>query len=380
MNILRYKQDKKYSPNDVNHELPTHIYLDANLHNNTFVEPNGSSQYIPAQLGQNRDNPFIYDSSYYNLAVARFSISADAVPRTFQDVRTTATTGTYQTKEWVGVSYNGVYYDQAVVIPTTLDPLQTPVKAIYNINEYLDIINEAWLLSQTAAQAGGAPTGPAGQQVLMIYDNNTMLYTINSPIFYGTGGIGTTGNGIGIHMSIILFQKFSSFNVIQNSPLLYNNHDITFKRNYTGNNIINNIVLSGTGTTGDPYLQIKQDKAWGSSIIDAHRLIITTSSLPVYSEYIALVNPLTVPSGNQTLSILSDFLIGHDSEISSRGSNFIYVPSLYRLTSLKGSTPLTYWDIKVYIVNADGSIYPLYLPPNGECSIKLLFLLKGLSN
>ncbi len=313
MNILRDKRNDFFAPGEVTHVLPDHIYIDANLYNNTFLSPTGPIQYIPAEIKQQRDSPYIFDPSYYNLAIARFSISSDCVPRTFQDVRTTSTTGTFQTREWVGLSYNGVYYDQPVVLPTVLDPLQQPTKAVFSIYAFLDVINAAWAAAQTAMSAASGITGPG--RIIMTYNPGTELYTINAPAWFGTGGVGVTGAGVGVHMSFLLYQKFQSFNMIQNSPLLYNNHDVTFIRQDTGLNIINDgsLVLDlgtgGVGVTG-VYIQIQQDDAWASTIIDAHRLLITTSTLPVYNEYLAVINPLATSNGNQTLPILTDFLIG----------------------------------------------------------------------
>jgi hypothetical protein len=373
---------QKSAVNKPREDEPDHIYIDGNLYNNTYLTPTGPVQYVPAEIKQTRDSPIIYNPGQYNLTIARFSISSDDVPRVFQDARTTAT-GTYGTKWWVGVSYNGAFYDEPVILPTITDPLQNQVKYAYNIQQFVDVINDAWSDAQTAAQGAGAPTGPG--DILMTYDNVSGLYTINVPSWYGSGTGGTTGSGIGVHMSFLLYQKFQSYNVIQNSPLQYNNHDITFVREWVGNNLTTDITLhvgtGGTGITGT-YMQLKQDKAWPSSIMDVHRLYITTSSLPIYSEYISVLDSLQNGggNGNQTLPILTDFLIGHDEDLNSRGENYIYTPTLYRLTSLKGTAPITQWDIKIYIGLADGTIYPLYIPPSGEMSVKLLFLKKGLSN
>lgn len=381
--MFQYKMNRVEYPSaeakaKVESTIPDHVYIDGNLYNNSYLSPTGPVQYIPAIISQSRDSPIIFDPSYYNLTIARFSISSDDVPRVHQPLLTAAS-GPTATTFWVGLSYNNVYYDQPVILPTVTTALQQQAKICYNINAFLDLINTAYGAAQTAAVIGGAPTGVG--QVAMTYNDVTMLYTLNVPTYYGTGTIGVTaGNGIGVHMSFLLYQKFQSYNIIQNSPLLYNNHDVTFVREITGNNLITNLTFNG-GVTGT-YMGLAQEVAWASSIMDAHRLIITTSSLPIYSEYISNINyqQLGGGNGNQTLATVTDFFIGHDAELASRGNKFIYTPALYRLVSLRGSTPLTQWDIRIYIGYTDGRIIPLYIPPGGELSIKLLFLKKGLTN
>lgn len=359
-----------------NYDEPTHIYIDGNYCNNNFTSTTGMVQYVPAEIVQNRSSPFLFNPCKYNLTVARFSISSDSMVRVHQPLATSAT-GTVPTTWWVSLSYNSVYYDQPVIIPIITDVLGNSNRVCYSINGFMDIINSSFAAAQAAMISGGGPSGPGTGTVNMSYDPVSGLYAVNVPVFFGTGTVGLTGSGVGVHMSYQLYKKFQSFNAIITSPIPYNHHDVVFIRSLN----INNYITSTTpGLTG-PYMQLLQDKSWPSSIMDIHRLVISSKSLPVYSEYIGNTNAVQGLGGNgsQTFPIISDFLIGHDTELQSLGENYIYVPNLYRLCSLAGNNSLTQWDIKVYVADTFGNFYPLYLLPGDELSIKLLFLKRPLT-
>jgi len=362
------------------YELPDHVYLDVNLFNNSMNGPTGQGldQYIPAEVNLTRDQAIIADPSYYNLTIARFSITSSFVPRVFQPLGTTGGNTTL----FVGLSYNGVYYVEPIVFPTITNPIQQQQQVIYNVQELLDLINAGYAAAYTAAIAGGAPTGGTAGQVNMTYDPTTQLYTMNVPALFGTGTVGTTGNGVGIHMSWPLYEKFQSFNVIQNSPLLYaagNNSDITFVREFTGYNYPYTEYLNSTAS--GPYIQLRQDVAWASSISNINRLQITVSQIPLKQEYVSTTNALQEAgaNSNQIFPVLTDFLIGSDQELQSQGQNYIYIPAFYRISTLEGSTPLNSFSIKIYVVTNGGFRFPLYIAPTGCMCMKLLFLKKGLT-
>lgn len=357
---------------------PDHLYLTASLYNNRFLDPT-LPQPVPAELSQTRSSPFIFNPSQYNLTIARFAISPDLIPRVSQDVNTT----TSNTFLYAGLSYNDVYYDEPIVLPTVLAPDGSTIKALYSIQAFVDLINDAWTTAYASVVGAGGPTGTGS--IFMSYDNTQGFYTVNVPNYYGTGG---TGAGtIGVHMSLALYGSFGSFNVIQplGPRITYNHHEITFIKEWTGTN--RNADLSyPNGTVEGIYMQLRQDAPWPSSVMDIHRLIITTSSLPVYQDFLAPINPIqmntqTIQGNNAALSIVTDFYCGHDLELEGQSETLRYVPTgLYRLISLSGSAPITRWDLKIFYQTADGNIYPLYIPVGGECSVKLLFLKKGLTS
>jgi len=368
------------APANNNYLSTDHLYLDVNLYNNSFADTSGTlMQYAPAEITETRCQDILKNPSEWNITIARFAISSAFVPRTFETI------GAPQ--PWfVGLSYNGTYYTEQIIIPVVTNPIQIQRSEVYNVQAFLDLINAGFAAAQTAAQSGGSPTGPAGESVLMTYDNISQFYTLNVPPFYGTGGVGlTAGNGIGVHMSYALYQKFNSFNVIQNSPLLYaagHNSDITFIREWVGNNYVP--LLYPNGPTGiGPYMQLKQDGAWASSIENVNRLQVTVSQIPIVQEYVQTQNYLQGDGAlsNQIAPVLTDFLIGFDGEgLRSLAQGYLYTPTLYRITSLQGNNPIRGFTIKIYVTTRTGLRIPLYIPPYGSMDLKLLFLKKSLSN
>jgi hypothetical protein len=364
--------------NKLGKEETDHIYF-----NLTYVNNNGpgtNAQYVPAKVIQQYDRAIINNPEEWNVSIVRFSISSDAIGVIYQPYPTTS----LNTNFYVSLSYNGTYYDEPIVLPTD-EYDGTMVQTVYNINDLLDLINTGYGLAASLVTSAGGPTGATGAQVLMTYEPTTELYTMNIPGFYGTGTVGTAGNGIGVHMSYQLYKRFGSFSITQNSPLLWNNHDVTFNRVWRGNNLTDNINYpvsnTGVGTTG-PYMQLFQSAPWASSIQSIDRLIITSTSIPVILEYRANQNYLQGigNNANQTLNILTDFFIGDDSNLISHNENWIYTPQIYRIASLQGNQPMRQLDIQVFVSSTDGSIYPLFLSPaGGNIDVKILFLKKGLT-
>lgn len=355
---------------------PDHIYLNGSLYNDNYKNPS-LAQYVPAEISQTRTSPFLSNSSAFNVAITRFAISADCIPRVSQPLNTDIS----NTQWHVSLSYNGIYYDAPVVLPTSVDPAGNPAKVLYSVQAFLDFINDSWLVAQNAAQAGGAPTGPG--QIFFSYDKSQGFYNLNVPDWYGEGITGLApADGIGVHMSLGLYGLFGSYNAIlpRGPSITYDGHEVTFIRELTGYNYMTNVVYPGIGTTGN-YMQLQQDAPLASSIMNVHRLVITTN-LPVYSSFTAplFTSDLTL-GGNNTLKMLTDFYIGHDGTLEQDNSTLKYVATgLLRLISLAGSVPIQNWDLKVFYVTAENEVYPLYIPPGGELSIDLLFLKKGLTS
>ena len=358
---------------------PDHVYVNMTLYNNSFENPSSPNQYIPATISQTRDSSIIDNPEEYNLTITRFSIPSENIARAYQAV--TSNTGPTGTRYWVGLEYNGAFFDEPIVFPTITDANLKLAKLEYNIFAIMGLINAGFAAAQAAVITAGGPTGPG--QVIMTYDPATQLYDLNIPSWYGTGTTGGTGQGIAVHMSYFLNQRFNSFNSLQNAPLLYNNHDVTFVRSWLGDNLVSNIYTNvgtgGTGITGN-YMVLRQDAAWPSALMDTCRLLLTTASIPIVQEYKAVTDYLNLPSGNKIQPIITDFFIGRDSELQSRAEALIYLPDFYRLTALKGNTPITQLDITAYVQDCTGFYYPLLIPPGGSMDLKLLFIRKGLVN
>ena len=358
---------------------PDHFYINLTYFNNNTSNTNIMNQTVPARISQTYDRDIISQPDLWNLSIVRFSISSDTVPRVTQPLGTTGG----NTDLYVDLGYDGTDYTQPIVLPVYPN-ITGSVQGVYQVNEFLDLINAGYQAAQAEIALAGGPTGPTGQAAFISYDPTSGLYTMNSPSFYGTGGIGATaGNGVSITMSYQLYHKFQSFDVIQNDPILFNASDVTFVRAVRGDNVAT-LTYPSVGVTGQ-FLQLRQDAPWASSIEDIDRLLITSQFLPVVKEYkseqlLTQYSGNQQQNGNQTLSIITDFFIGSDSVILSRSENFIYIPPIYRWCSLKGQTPIKQVDLQIYYADKLGNIFPLYVNPLDSFDVKILFAKKGLAS
>jgi hypothetical protein len=357
-----------------------HYYFNLVFENNSQTNINSPAQYIPAQVKQLYDRPILNRPEDYNVSCIRFSITSNFIARCYQSPGTTGGNSDYI----VGVGYNGVYYNSPIIFPTYTLPDGTIIGAIYQINELLQLINAGYASAQTALLGSTGYSGPTGVgDVLMTYDPISELYTMNIPVWYGSGTF-ATGGAISVNMSYQLYHKFQSFSIFQNTPLLYNGDDIFFNKFFTGNNLQNivwPIGATGTGVSG-PYFAMVQDAPWASSIMDITRLIIQTNSIPVVNEFRAQQEYLQfgANNANQTISMLTDFFIGSDTMLQNRSQHWEYVAQIYRLTALQGNVPIRQIDIQVYVATSTGQIFQLYLGPTDSIDVKLLFLKKGLTS
>jgi hypothetical protein len=356
-------EQKELPPADVDH-----IYFDLTYYNNsTSIQAN--EQTIPATVFQSYAQTIIKNPEEWSLTVARFSISSNNIPRVVQSPTTTDVT----TEFWVGVSYAGNYYDAPILLPAVLYNNQIQLRAAFNVNQFLDLINTGYIAAQTLAAAAGGPTG-AGYP-FMSYDPVSGLYQMNEPDYMITNGTGTSN----LTMSYQLYHKFQSFPVHINAPLTYNHHDVSFYAKVRGNGPVE-YTYPDLGTTG-LYIPITQEAAWPSSIMDINRLLVTTTTIPVVTEFRGTQTYMSLQANNQneTKQIITDFFIGLDQQILPRSEHWLYTPNLYRIASMKGNTPMRQLDITIYVVTTAGIIYQLYLNPLDSLDIKLLFMKKGLT-
>lgn len=347
-------------------QSPDRYYFNLTFFNNSN-ENSSLPQDVPASITETYDRDIIKNPSEWNVAIARFSISSNFVGRVYQPYPTTTST----TKFFVGLSYNNIFYDIPIVLPIVTQQDGTKQQLVYNTNDFLDLLNQAFVTAQSSVTSAGGPTGNG--TTIITFDNVSGFYDVNIPTYYGITG------GIDVTMSYELYHRFQGFSVTQNSPLLYNGHDITFIKKSRGNNI--DVIENPLGITGTYYI-CKQDAKWSSSITDITRLLITTNSIPIAQEFRGqqLYTQFSGNQSNDTIGILTDVLIGQDEELIARAEHWIYVPPFLRLVSMIGNNVLRTLNINVYIADVFGSVFRLYLGPLDNMDIKLIFLKKGLES
>lgn len=353
-----------------------HFYLDVSLYNDSSVINPARPFYVPASINQTRSAALLENPSDWNISIVRLSVNSSAIPRITESTSSLV----------VGYMYNNVFYDVPVVIPFSPDPGSgLPTQSLYNIQQFVNLVNAAFFTAQTAAAGGGAVF--AYGQVFLTYSSETGLFSLYIPSYFGTGTTSTSPATIGVTMSFDMSQRLNSFPVVQNFPLQNNGHDVIFDKQFTGLNQVTLTALNTLGPAGPVvmagnYMILVQDSAWPSSVENVNRVVVTTSMLPAITEYrsTALFSQNAASNNNQTANVLTDFFAGSNLNLSNRSDNFNYVPQVYRLSSLSGNQPIVSYDITVGTIDRFGAASILRIPPGGSVSLKILFLKKGLSN
>jgi hypothetical protein len=98
--------------------------------------------------------------------------------------------------------------------------------------------------------------------------------------------------------------------------------------------------------------------------------------IPVVSEYLPDTPMVSDQNSNVSanfLSIITDFVITRQ-DAKPRDNSFVYLPTAeYRMFSLLGNVPLRRLDIQAYFTTYGGHSLPLFLPPDGSMTLKLMF-------
>jgi hypothetical protein len=297
--------------------------------------------------------------------------------------------------------------------------INNPYYYVKSYQHYLDLINMALAAAYYGtAFAGSPPKVASAKAPYMIYDSATQLMSLIADKSFDpiTAGAPT----IQIYMNTLLYELFNdSFNVYQNGYTAANGKNIQILVENTGNNLIQSsvttpsipappawsatinyqlgdIVSSGGNTyisiatnnlnhlppsaqwtayvvptpttiSGSTLLEMKQEyqtlDLWNSF----QTIVFTTASIPIVNEFVRNDNG----SGDAvTIPILTDF---SNADTTSRKKLSYFPQGPYRMTSLKGITPLRKTDIQVYWTNEYQQLFPLMIPSHENVTMKFMF-------
>lgn len=320
-----------------------HIYFDLNVFNS-------GSTPIPASFFEVRASPYITNPSSYNVAVARFRIPADS-----SQILTFPNPSPW----YITLTYLGVDYTQNVVyVPTTQGYL------VFTVEQFLQPINVAFQNATTALNA--VHPGTLDIAPFMVYNSVTGLFTL----VYSNSHI---TNNVDIYWTANLYLKFDSM------PATFYSLTATKGVQFLLGDFGNNTYIKTDPVTGTQhyYLSIVQDGPNPSSIADLDAIAITSNTIPLVQQNIA--DESTVGSNN-TLNILTDFLIIETPSFNALSSTYTYNANLYRLQPLISTNPLATFDLSVFLRMKDGTLQQVLLYEGQSFSIKIVFIRKGLTS
>ncbi len=258
------------------------------------------------------------------------------------------------------VNFNNINYrsltagnlnNQPDISPANWFPEDQPwgVGTVYNKNDTVTYLNNRYR-SLTNANIGNIPTAGAPW---------VLTTSINPPDQWAPATVYTINN-------IVLYQGFYYIS----------------RTNANTGNIPSSSIVNWMPYTGyDSYIMSQEYETlynWN----DITSIVITTSSLPIVSEYIPSLTPVTI--NGQLLSnqpsfssrqILTDFAISSTTGFDIKEPITFTNQGEYRLINMISQNPLYQIDVKMYWTNSDNTFFPIFLDAGGknQANIKLLF-------
>lgn len=370
----------------LNKNTNDNIYYNVTISNIENID-NYSSQQI--QFSSTRNESILDDPSKYYCSIVRFSINGGELPILNFPIQS----GQSQTNVNLGLAsvtlkYQGSESQQYLIyIPSSNFPsppppssnppyynqFDSPYYYIYEYQKYADIINNAFTSAFNAIpHPPNVPGKPICSAPYIIYNIEEQKFGIVALRDYYDELL-PNANRIDIYFNLILINDFQGFDTLWNyNTVSQNGKDVKIIIKNNNNNMY--FPPDETPTVPSNYLINKQQFNAITAMNIFNSIIISSSTLPVNSEYISLKNN----SGtNYLFKTLTDFqpLLRSSGEFKGQ---FQYVPNIYRLLDMNSTSPLTYIDLQVFWSDKYGNIRPLFQQYGSACNIKILFVKKYL--
>lgn len=367
---------------------PEYKYIDLCVR--AFQESNTVSRR-QLSFSDTRDTPIINDGSMYKLSIVKFQLSTFQIPslyfqiaRNQDNINLGAYTVTLEYDDNFGTPYpnsgatNLLWEPQNPDIPLPSPP-STNTNGTQEFTEYywtfswqhfIDIVNTA-LQTAMSALIASVPALGGIEAPFMSWDSDSekaVIYAreshFNSDVF----------PRVNIYFNRPLYALFNTFNFINyDSPRIDGlQHKLLMKR-YGGEK---SVVLPSFGA--DYLIKSPQEISTVSNFSPCESIVFSSSTLPVVSNDLSL--PIIFIDGQQinlgkTYSNSEKIITDISSIDDAYKPSILYVPSSeYRYISMfNNNTPIKQIDVNVWWRDYLGFLRPLYLPPGGNASIKILF-------
>ena len=328
----------------------THIYYNATVTNTT-------TDYTIATSTSYLSNPFLQRANDYKMSVIRFTIPGQNIPILIFKPNY------YQ----ISLTYKNVSYQQYVsyiannVLPTS-DPEYYYVYSYENMLQMFNVtLFNLWTLV-VAANPGDTFTYSAHFEL-----SNNLLSLYCTPEFEMSAT-----HPIRIILNIYIYNLMFSF-----PNQAFANQQYALLTYSTGLNNITNfqppsyLVYPSPPSGSINGIQVTQEFTTLYEWNDAKSVIITSSNIPVRSENFPSNGN---SSGNPNIqNIITDYVLAASIGPEIR-SNIVYIPSgEYRWSDLTSNSPLSVLDFSIFWVDRFQNAYPVYLSPNTNFTIKILF-------
>jgi hypothetical protein len=341
-----------------------------NIYYNIIFNHRPEDLDAPSKAEYNTTNTLIIldNPNDYYCSVIRFVIPLDNIPLFIFPIVPNQGNPNLSTLV-VGISYNNNNYFQNIIyspdnnfappIQNQLQQVITPYYYVYSYQNLITAINTA-LLAQFNIFVAANPGAPqAGNPApYFYYNSSTQLITLVTHQSWATTG--PTQALIYMNNSLATFlDAFQTFFYGYNQ---LNDKDYSFNITNNGNN------LSGSNLS---FTQEYNVINYWSSL---RKIVITTLSIPIISEYIPSQNN----NNTNQLPIITDFIPIISNAGENRSIAYYNPTSQYRLVNMISSSSLKKIDMYLYWQDLSGNLYPIYISRNQQASVKLAFFRKSL--
>lgn len=360
-----------------------------NIYVNVVFNHDNINSIIPqaAEYKVTKTIPILDKCSDYYLSVIKFDLPLRDVPLyIFPVIPGSGLTNIAPMV--IGIRTGGVNYsvqliykpDNNYIQPNQNDPNQqiiTPYYFVYSYENLIKSINTA--LSSAYVSSGLSLLGHDYPYFYIDYKSQLINLVVDYRDFAPTA---TPTTPDPIPVATIYMNEYLQFYLT------------SFPYNYIGDNISGRAYEFNLVTYGDYNLQsaiggftinqkiFTQEYQTLNTWNALKKLLITTSSIPIISEYTPNNNSGSTSVGinnsgiSATFPIISDFTPQLEFPGQTRSTAYYVPTSQYRLVDLKSDIQLNTIDLRVYWVDLYNNIYPLTLSIFQQGSIKLGFFKK----
>jgi len=368
---------------------PTHVYFNVRIQNG---DPNGSDKVC--EYREQRTVPLVDNPSEYYFSCIRFNIPTSHIPLLIVPIQPFPNTDVHKTIYSVALSYGGYTAQQYVMwspneaslkksniisprLPlTSMNPYVNANDSYFYCRSYvhmMNLVNKA--LTDAFNDLFAHTTLPVGTQApFFTYEPATKLFTLHAQeAMYDVNN----SSPIDIYFNNDLFTLFGAFNHIK----------INNSSNEMDNKILVTAFPDNSNVDSSGTILFTQEYSTVVSWIGFQSIVITSGTIPIESEGIPSALPYFSNSNLQNtgqptfLNIVSDFDALLDVGAQDFQTSMQYAPSgEYRLIDMKGTQPLTSFDIQAMWTDAFGGLHPIMIGPNESASFKFIFRKKSFNH
>jgi hypothetical protein len=346
-------------------------------YNITFVNNNDNGNFlpIPVQFRETRTTTLLPGvTSDYKMSVVRFDMPTDLIPIQFFPTQDhSINVSTYS----VTLSWNGFVHQIFLLWDTEDETAPTPIPpfpigdkpfyhdyyAMFNIEHFMRLINKALLSAHNLLVANGAPGLVLNFPPFLYYNTTTNLISLYAPVAYNSDNV----TPINIYFNASLISNFGSS--LPSEVISHFSIDGRDVQIFVHDDIINRQSITYPGPVIIDYFVMTQEYNALSLMLDFASIVVTSTSLPMRNEWINIQGN----NDNNFLSVLSDFLVPPVTGNEIRNRVIYYPTAQFRYSTLISELPINVIDIQFYWKSKQGRLFPIFLSPFREGSIKILF-------